>query len=58
MTRRILLLAGLALLAFDVAHLTITGIALAGAALMVIAGIKYGMLTRGFWVVDEPEVER
>lgn len=55
MTRRILLLTGVALVAFDVVRLTMTGVAVVGAALMVIAAILYRAHTRAFWIYDDPD---
>ncbi|MDJ1113208.1 hypothetical protein [Microbacterium dauci] len=58
MIRRLLLLMGLVLLAVDVARLNITGLALAGVALMAIAAHLYGALTREFWIADDEESAR
>jgi|GEM_PF-2863088 len=51
--RLLLLLVGLLLLGFDVARLTITGVAVLGVLLMVIAFWLYGGLTRRFWFADD-----
>ncbi len=58
MTRRILLILGLVLFAFDVARLNITGVALAGIVLMGVALYLYGILSAAFWVADEELSER
>lgn len=58
MTRRILLILGLVLFAFDVARLNMTGVALAGIVLMAVALYLYGAFTPGFWVADDELSER
>jgi hypothetical protein len=53
MTARVLLLCGLVLLAFDVARLNITGVALLGIVLMTISAFLAGVFTREFWIADD-----
>lgn len=53
MTERVLLLCGLVLLAFDVARLNITGVALLGIVLMTISALLSGVFTRDFWIADD-----
>jgi len=53
MTARVLVAAGLALLAFDAADFTITGIAVLGALIIVIGAWVGGLFTREAWICDD-----
>jgi len=56
MSTRVIFLAGLALFGFDVARLNMTGVAVAGVVLMVIAFYIWGAFTRSFWIDDDPRL--
>ncbi|WP_307221819.1 hypothetical protein [Microbacterium arborescens] len=53
MTARVLLLCGLALLAFDIARLNISGVALLGIVFVAISALLFGVFTRDFWIADD-----
>lgn len=56
MSAWIIFLAGLALFGFDVARLTMSGLAVAGVVLMVVAFYMWGAFTRDFWFADDPSL--
>ncbi|MGZ0069356.1 hypothetical protein [Microbacterium arborescens] len=55
MTARVLLLCGMALLAFDIARLNISGVALLGIVFMAISALLFGVFTRDFWWIADDE---
>ena len=48
-----LLVAGLLLIGFDVARLTMTGVAVLGVLFIAIVMWAAGVFTRAFWIEDE-----
>lgn len=48
---------GLALIGFDVARLTMTGVAVLGVVLVVLLAWMRGILARDWWIEDDPSDE-
>lgn len=58
MIRRLILIAALVFIGFDVARITISGVFLAGVVFLLVAGYLYGATTAAFWIADDELSER